>query len=309
MPDDPAPRERRRVPRGLLGALVVFLFLPFPPLFLTGPLAGRLLLARPRTTREWVWIALALVLAVGAFAFGARSAAQSTVQAAGLVYTGAFLAALIWSPGPSFPRAAAALVFTALVVGAGAAAAGINWDLFRLSVQLQFRDALTFFTQGSGMSAEQTADLHAFADLLAGIFPGLAALGALAGGPLAAALATHVSGVGAPPARFATFRFNDQLIWGAVLTSGLALLPLPGPWSDLVRNVLVVWAGLYVARGAAVVITVWVGWSLALRIALCMLAILLLHFALSGLLMLGLADTWLDLRRRLRPPGSQGVAP
>lgn len=307
MPDGPAPRERRRVPRGLLGALVVFLLLPFPPLFLAGPLAGLLLLTRPGGFRSWAWTILALLLALGAFAVGGDSSAQLTVQAAGLVFTGAFLAAMLWRPGPAFPRAAAAGLLTAVTITAGAGILGITWDAFRFSVQLQFRDALAFVTAGSTMSPDQITSIQAFSDLLAGVFPALALLGALAGGSLAAALAAHVSGAGPRPAPFAAFRFNDQFIWGAVLTLGLVLLRPAGPWLPLVTNVLVVWMGLYVARGAAVVLALWTGWSLALRIALCMVAVLLLHFALSALLGLGLADTWLDFRRRFRPPDSQGV--
>jgi len=144
--------------------------------------------------------------------------------------------------------------------------------------------------------------------LMASVYPGVAVLGAIAGGALASALAWYITDgrSGQEPRPFREFRFNDHLIWGAIVTLALVLLPLPAPVSDFVANAMVVWIGLYVARGAAVVGHMSGRWLLPLRISLAIAALLLLPYALGGLLLLGLADTWLDFRRA-DPPATQGA--
>ena len=142
---------------------------------------------------------------------------------------------------------------------------------------------------------------------MATVFPCLAFLGALAGGTLATALTGHLAdrtGVDAPDP-FTRFRFNDHLIWAALLALLLVMLGLPAPWDALALNLLVAWAGLYAARGLAVWLARAAGWPTPLRLALFLSAVLLLPYALGGLLVLGVADTWLDIRRE-QPP-SEGV--
>ncbi len=96
------------------------------------------------------------------------------------------------------------------------------------------------------------------------------------------------------------------MIWGAIVTLALVMLPLPAPFAEFAANALVVWAGLYMARGTAVVGHMAGRWPLPLRISLALAALLLLPYALGGLLLLGLADTWLDFRRA-DPPPTQGA--
>ena len=124
---------------------------------------------------------------------------------------------------------------------------------------------------------------------------------------LARSLAWHITGgrIDPEPGRFRDFQFNDHLIWGAIVTLGLVLAPLAQPWSLLALNLLVVWAGVYAARGMAVAMTILARWSLSLRLALCISGALLLPYAAGALMLVGIADTWLDLRR-IHPP-TQGV--
>jgi hypothetical protein len=76
-----------------------------------------------------------------------------------------------------------------------------------------------------------------------------------------------------------------------------------------VANLLVVWIGLYAARGAAVMATVLAPVPLPFKALALALAIPLAPVALGAFLALGLADTWLDMRARLaaRAPTSGGV--
>ena len=65
--------------------------------------------------------------------------------------------------------------------------------------------------------------------------------------------------------------------------------------------------GLYALRGSAVLATAL---RYAPRLFVVMLvvgALFLLPFAVGGLALLGLADTWLDFRRRMAPPTSGGL--
>jgi hypothetical protein len=106
---------------------------------------------------------------------------------------------------------------------------------------------------------------------------------------------------GAPAERFANFRFSDQLVWAVVLCVAGFVLPLPDPVRDIAGNIGVVVGGLYVARGAAITwgpIATFPGFVL-LIIGLGLLFIL--PVALGGWFAFGLADTWVDFRRRFRP--------
>jgi hypothetical protein len=112
--------------------------------------------------------------------------------------------------------------------------------------------------------------------------------------------------LGAPPAPFRTFGFSDQLVWGWVLALALTLVPVPEPWRLAGANLLLVLVVLYAARGLAVVLTQAGGVAGPVAIVLGFIAVFLLPFVVGGLTLLGLADTWLDFRRRLSTPSTGG---
>jgi len=66
-------------------------------------------------------------------------------------------------------------------------------------------------------------------------------------------------------------------------------------WSTVAENVLVICAALYAVRGAAVLSGFFRPGVGALLTVIA--TIFLLPFALVGLVLLGLADTWIDFRR------------
>jgi hypothetical protein len=63
---------------------------------------------------------------------------------------------------------------------------------------------------------------------------------------------------------------------------------------------------LYAARGLAVVLTQAGGIAGPVGAVLGIIAVFLLPFVVGGLTLLGLADTWLDFRRRLSTPSTGG---
>jgi hypothetical protein len=135
------------------------------------------------------------------------------------------------------------------------------------------------------------------------LYPGLLALAAIAGLRLAWAWYHRIAArpIGAPPAPFPAFGFSDQLIWGWVVGLGLALLPEPA-WARVAgANILLVWGALYATRGMAVAVTAGRRTPAVVLVALAMVTVVLLPFVLGGLTIVGLADTWVDFRRRLTP--------
>ena len=103
------------------------------------------------------------------------------------------------------------------------------------------------------------------------------------------------------------FGFSDHLIW--VMIGGLLLFLLPvGELAERIgQNALAFMGGLYVLRGAAIL--AWImpalaisAWSILLW---AILALLFYPIVLGTALVLGVSDTWLDLRTKLR--GSEGT--
>ena len=100
------------------------------------------------------------------------------------------------------------------------------------------------------------------------------------------------------------FRFNDHLVW--VLVAGLVLL-LVQPGSVLARvgsNVLVLMGALYALRGAAVFVFISGGVSLFGSLVFVALLVLVPPVVLGMAALIGVGDTWLDLRARLSEEAS-----
>lgn len=134
---------------------------------------------------------------------------------------------------------------------------------------------------------------------------GLASLGALA---LGWYVITRLRGVTDTPGPLREFRFSDQLVW--VLIGGLVVFLLP--MGDLAQrvggNLMAFMGGLYLLRGVAVLL--WLGAALLTSGWAAVLwgvaAVLLYPVVVGAALILGLGDTWLDLRRRRAVGGDEG---
>lgn len=102
------------------------------------------------------------------------------------------------------------------------------------------------------------------------------------------------------------FRFNDHLVW--VFISGLAvvLLGLGESWARAGTNTLVFMGALYALRGAAVVAFLSGGLSFASGLFLAVAMMFVSPLVIGGALIIGLGDTWLDVRARAeKAAGSQ----
>jgi hypothetical protein len=108
--------------------------------------------------------------------------------------------------------------------------------------------------------------------------------------------------IGPPLAPLREFRFDDQLVWGAVAGLTLALIPRFVALKAIGLNLVWFFGVLYALRGLGVMAWFLIApgqWS---GVALIALFALLWPLPLS----IGLADTWFDWRRRVRP-SSEGV--
>jgi len=291
---------------GAVLALGAYLLLA-PPVLMLAPLAGLLLLSRPGTTREWAWI-------IGALAWSAVWLSQPAglalqfARAGAVLLTGTFLALTVWQPSARFSRALGATTI--------AAAAMILWmwhlDLGWAEVQRALeqnlltynRDLMMRLSEAAGTPAGSEGSLSEMSSMVqtvGSLYPAFLVLASLAGLRLAWRWYHRIARrpLGPAPAPFTTFQFHDQLVWGWVAGLSLSLLPLAPGGQQIGGNLLMIWAALYAARGLAVFSVGSGRVSSPVVAAISVVAVFLLPFVLAGLTLLGLADTWLDFRRRL----------
>ncbi|HKT60355.1 MAG TPA: DUF2232 domain-containing protein [Gemmatimonadales bacterium] len=290
-------------------ALAGFLLLA-PPVFVFGPLAGLLLVSRPGTAREWLWL-----LAAGAWSalwlqqIGGVGA--QVTRAAAVLLCGAFLSLTLWQPSNAVGRAVAATATAAAVLGLWMWRLGIGWSRLVQGVNQELSQYETVVREQwrtAGAPQQLIDQAGSMVHSVSQLYPGLLALAGIAGLRLAWTwyhrLAVHP--MGAPPAPFRTFGFSDQLVWGWVLALTLTLVPVPEAWRLAGANLLLVLGVLYAARGLAVVLSQAGGVAGPVGVVLGFIAVFLLPFVVGGLTLLGLADTWLDFRRRLSTPSTGG---
>lgn len=94
------------------------------------------------------------------------------------------------------------------------------------------------------------------------------------------------------------FRFNDHLVW--VFIAGFAVLVMgPGEsWARAGTNTVVFMGALYAVRGAAVVAFLTGGLSFVSGLLLAVAMMFVGPLVIGGALIIGLGDTWLDVRTR-----------
>lgn len=289
-------------------------------MYLLGPLVALLLVSGPSTRREWIALAVALPLLVLSLA-GVGGLFQQFVRASGVLLTGAFVVTMLVRPGPVFGRAAAALGLAGAAALAWGQRLGFGWPQVQTAAA---RETAAFFSAQAAAAASQGAagdaakqvftELAQRSNAVAALFPAILVLAALAGVALAWRLYQELAS--RPLVRtggsFATFRFGDQLVWIPVGALALLVLPLGDQVGGvslriLAQNVLLVAVALYCARGLAVFWTMARAAPRAIVLVLTLVALFLSPFAVSGLALLGLADSWVDFRRRAAPPPTGGV--
>ena len=264
-----------------------------------------LLFSGPKTAREWLWI----VLAAGGSAklildMVSADLPSRLIGTAGLMSAAAFVVVTHLLPRTSTVTRGLVVI----AISAAGLAAWFVWFSLDLTpvdaaVAAQLQRSIELWLEGA--SVDQLAAAKASAGSVARLFPGLVALQALLGLGLAWRWYHRIAvrPLPPPPGRIRAFRFNDHLIWGAIFTLGVALLPLGEPIGRIGQNGLVVWVGLYAIRGLAIAHNALRAWPLPGKLLMFAFAFLALPIAFGTLVTLGLADTWLDFRNRKVPDG------
>jgi hypothetical protein len=292
-------------PRWLGVLLLLGYLLVAPPVLLFGPLAGLLLLARPHSFREWLW----LIGTLGGSAIWLDQAdglGGQFTRAGAVLLTGAFLALTVWRPSGTFSRALTATTVAGAALSVWMWRLGVSWSEVQRAIERDLwrynQDFLARLGQAASGYPEGFFDqMASMVRSISLFYPALMALAALAGLRLAWSwhhrIARHP--LGPRPERFTAFQFSDQLVWGWVVGLALCLLPVPESAQTAGENLLLVWAVLYAVRGLAVFFAGSRRVPAVVIATLTVVAMFLLPFVLGGLTLLGLADTWLDFRRRL----------
>jgi hypothetical protein len=290
-------------------ALAGFLLLA-PPVFVFGPLAGLLLISRPGTAREWFWLLAGGIWSALWLQQVGGVGAQVT-RAAAVLLCGTFLSLTLWQPSNGVGRAVAATATAGAMLGLWMWRLGIGWTRLVEGVNQelsQYESVVRDQWRTAGAPQELIDQAGAMVHSVSQLYPGLLALAGIAGLRLAWTWYHRLAAqpLGPPPAPFRSFVFSDQLVWGWVIALALTLVPIAEPWRLGGANLLLVLGVLYAARGLAVVLTQAGGVAGPVAAVLGFIAVFLLPFVVGGLTLLGLADTWLDFRRRLSTPSTGG---
>jgi hypothetical protein len=239
---------------------------------------------------------------------GDRAGVWWTERGWALLVAGWFVALTLRHPESGFlSRALASLAGAVGVVVALVGMTGRGWAVLEFQISERIR---AYFVEGLAeirQIVDQTAlspailtTFYALADAQIRVFPATIALATLAALAVAWWLfvrMAHGNDQGLLPLR--EFRFNDQLVW--LFIGGLALSLAE---SDAVAragsNALVFMGALYALRGAAVASFFGAGKSAMSALLLALALVLVGPVMMVGALVIGLGDTWLDLRARAR---------
>ena len=214
-----------------------------PPVLLFGPLAGLLLLSRPRRVREWLWL-LATATWSALWLDQAGGLAGQFARAEAVLITGSYLALTLWRPSARFSRALLATAIGGVALVVWMWYFGVGWTAVREAVEQDLwrynRDFIMRLGQvAPGMSdAGMLDEMSAMVRSIALLYPALLALASMAGVTLAWVWHRRIAQrpLGPAPAGFSSFEFSDQLVWGWVIGLALCLAPLPEVWGSVRRQ-------------------------------------------------------------------------
>lgn len=223
------------------------------------------------------------------------------------------------SPGQPFLSRALSTIALAFIVGVvGAAMFGTGIDRVKAAVYSEatrradmldlqgqryfatekWRDTEARQPQLATMRASYEEWVHALPARTVFLLPALLALQSLAALALGWELFHRLSRdrIGPPLGRLRDFRFNDQLVWAVAVGLTIFVLPEFAEGRSAGLNILVFFGALFALRGLGVLSSLRRGGLLVAM--LVMLLVFAWPLAIALALILGLADIWLDVRRR-----------
>ena len=211
-----------------------------------------------------------------------------------------------WPGSRFFPRALGAVLGTFALVAALLALQPGSWAMvdwlvtegIMKSVSLAM-SLLTALNPERDMPTAMVNTVFATVAQQGRLFPALLGLSSLAGLGVAwwgyVRLSTG-SDQGLGPLK--DFRFNDHFVWLLLVGLTLIALGLGEAWTLAGTNAVVFMGGLYAIRGAAVVLFFNGGISLFGFVVVALGMLFLAPVLIMGALVIGVGDTWLDLRAK-----------
>jgi hypothetical protein len=258
-----------------------------------------------RGTPMFVAGALAVLIAIS----GVRDGFWYVERAWAVIVAGWFLAFVVARPEWRFFTRAVGAVLSAgasvavlISVRAGAWSA-LDWtitDRVRGGIATLV-DSAAVLRGGEALSPAFVTAMYEMAESQLEIFPALTGMASIAGLGVAwwlyARLNRQTSDVIGP---LRDFRFNDHYVW--IFIGGVMLLAttLSDPLDRVGSNAVAFMGALYALRGAAVFVFVSGGFSWFGYVMTALGLFLLTPVVLGAAMVIGIGDTWLDLRRRAR---------
>lgn len=287
-----------------LTLVTIFLSVISPMLLIFVPLAFMLVGLEPRKP----WLSLVAVAVIASSLTGkAGDALWWFGRGWALILSAWFVVAIAFMPEASV------ITRTLTAIAGASATAGVlflvnheAWLQLDFAVARHLRgaaaDVATFWTsrvQDKPWAQSMSDAVYRFTDFQTSAFPALLALSSLAALALAFWLWRRLAANELRPlGALSEFRFRDELIWLVVIGGALVALPLEQWATRTGLNLLTFMAALYAVRGFAVIVALfgtpsWIGALFGV-----LLFLMLYPIMMATTLMVGLTDTWLDLRAR-----------
>ncbi len=281
-----------------------------PPSLVGLPLAALSLLAQPRTARGWGVALAAGGPSLAELLLPASDALTEFVRAYTLLVTAALvILVLLHRPVERFPPLAiragllaglAAVVLARVVLGPAA------WEMLHWEATRAASATMRAWVE------KQPQLFGAFEPVVrfgSDTVPAALALQTLAGLSLAWQWHQRLATASLGPAlgAFREFRFGDYWVWAVVASLAVWVTPVLAGLKVTALNLLVMLGALYLLRGAAIVLAFSGALgitpaALAIGAAVSTLLIVPLLLLVPALTTLGVTDTWLEFRRRLKAP-------
>lgn len=308
-----APKGRGWLRVAGLAAATMILSVVQPVLLIFLPLALLLLGLAPRPP---ALVAFAVVVLWLVFGGGIVDETLWYFERGWSLLLGAWFVVIVaLMPGRRFlPRALAALgATTASVIGLLAVNRG-GWDRLDHAVAEQLRggaaNAVAAWSRISGLdqvSEDVARAVQAAADLQVQLYPALLGLASLAALGVAWWAWGRLARRDPAPLRpLREFRFSNELVW--LLIAGVVMLALPlGALATRAgENLLTFMAVLYALRGLAVLVVIGGAPGPLMMVVGALLLVFMYPFVMAAAFLVGLSDTWLDIRSRRQTPSAPG---
>jgi hypothetical protein len=271
---------------------------------------GLLVVARPRRPLA-IGVGIVCVVVALLWLLGAGDLPDQVARAAAVLATVAFAITTARTPWSFTHRALFSLAVAAMALAAWFLLFGWSWGRLHWWVSFRAGAALRLVLAAAApapTAATVNLDAPAFDEVLhslvqttADLYPAGLALQLLVGLLLAAAVVPRLAQVpvGRPLGRLVEFRFSEHLGWVLAVALVVVLIPALHGVRPLAVNVLVLMAALYGVRGLAVV----AAGLRAIRAGtfLYVLAAIAIFFLLPAVVLLGVLDAGVNLRRRRAP--------